>query len=75
MKRKEEVSPIASEGGDVKAVKTENLKRAKELFKSYPSVKELYFTSNGMAFIELNDARNHARSLKDAEIETVKKEN
>jgi hypothetical protein len=48
--------------------------KEKELFKNYPSAKELHFTADGLAFFELNDARNHAAGLKDKEIETIKNE-
>jgi hypothetical protein len=47
--------------------------KAKGLFKDHPSVKELHFTSDGLAFFEKNDAQNHALGLKEKEIETIQK--
>jgi hypothetical protein len=48
-------------------------KKAKELFETYPKTEEFYFTSDGLAFFELCDAKNHASGLKEKEIKTVKK--
>ncbi|MDR1370934.1 MAG: hypothetical protein LBJ72_12555 [Dysgonamonadaceae bacterium] len=48
--------------------------KAKDLFKSHPGANELHFTSDGYAFFKKNDAQNHSRSLKEKEIETIKKE-
>jgi len=48
--------------------------RAKEVFKSHnDSVKEIYFTSDGTAFIQNQHARMHGESLKDTEVKTVKR--
>ncbi len=48
--------------------------RAKEVFKSHnDSVKEIYFTSDGTAFIQQQHARMHGESLKDTEVKTIKR--
>jgi len=49
-------------------------KKAKELFISYPSAKEFHFTSDNLAFAQKCDADNHARTLEDKKVVTVKKE-
>jgi hypothetical protein len=49
------------------------VKSAAEIFVKNPSVQELYFTSDGLAFFERTDALNHARVLKDSDISTVKR--
>jgi hypothetical protein len=53
--------------------KSKNADKAKGLFKDHPGVKALHFTSDGLAFFEKNDARNHAFGLKEKEIETIQK--
>jgi hypothetical protein len=55
--------------------KGNNADKVEKIFKAYPEAVELYFTSDGYAFFKLEDARRNANNLKDAEIETVKKEN
>jgi hypothetical protein len=47
--------------------------KAKELFGAYPEVNTLYFTFDGYAFKTENDARNHARTLKEKCIETLER--
>jgi hypothetical protein len=51
-----------------------NAQKAKEVFKSYPNAGKLYFTTDGLSFIEFCNAQNHAASLKDKAIETILKE-
>lgn len=48
--------------------------RAKKIFGDYPDINELYFTSDGMAFFSENDAKNHAATLKDGEVKTIKRQ-
>ena len=45
-------------------------KEAAELFASYPDNTAFYFTNDGLAFFQQNDARNHASSLEDKEVIT-----
>ena len=45
----------------------------KELFGQFPAAQELYFTSDGLAFLVKSDAQNHARSLDAKEVETIKR--
>lgn len=45
---------------------------AKVLFESV-SVDVLYFTSDGIAFVQLSDANNHAVGLKDSKVVEVKR--
>lgn len=42
--------------------------KAGELFAVYPDAPGFYFTADGTAFFAENDAKNHARGLKDKEI-------
>ena len=43
-------------------------KEAVELFESYPDNTAFHFTSDGLAFFQHGDARNHANSLEDKEV-------
>ena len=42
-----------------------------ELFKTNPNLKEAFVTADGTAFYNNNDAKNHAKTLKDKTVETV----
>lgn len=48
-------------------------KKAAELFKLYPKVEVLYFTSDSVAFFGRNDAVNHGASLKEKSIQEFKR--
>ena len=52
---------------------SKNAAKAAKLLKSHPEVNEVFFTSDGLAFFEKNHADNHARSLKNKGIETIKR--
>lgn len=57
------------------AVVAETLsEKAKRLFTIYPEKKELHLTSDGLAFASYNSAFNHAKTLQDSKIETIKKQ-
>lgn len=43
------------------------------IFKQHPNVNELHFTSDDQAFYQPQDAKNHAGSLQDKEVELVKR--
>lgn len=43
-----------------------------EVFKQNPNLKEVHMTSDGEMFYNDNDARMHAKSLKDTKVELVK---
>jgi hypothetical protein len=58
-----------------KTEKSDNEKKADQLFGVYPGTKEFHFTADGTAFFTPNDASNHAVSLENKEIETIKKQN
>jgi len=61
--------PLFPSTGSVKATKTEKFdKESKDLFKEYPDNKAFHFTSDGLAFFQHNDARNHATTLEDKEV-------
>ena len=47
------------------------LNMGKAIFKKYPDAKLVYFTSDGLAFFNLNAAENHERNLKGKGIETI----
>lgn len=49
-------------------------KKAKALFAEYPSASEMFFTVDGLAFFMECDAKNHAVSLKDGTVTTIKKQ-
>ncbi|MDR0603579.1 MAG: hypothetical protein LBG80_04660 [Bacteroidales bacterium] len=59
---------------DTPTLVLKNAERAKEIFKTYPSREVIYFTSDGYAFFEKSDAKNHGNSLEKKEIETIKKD-
>lgn len=42
-----------------------------EIFKTNPDLEKVYVTSDNEAFYQENDAKNHAKSLKDKAVETV----
>lgn len=42
-----------------------------EIFEQHPNLKKLYATANGEFFYQENDAKNHAKSLKDKAVEAV----
>lgn len=67
-KKTENISPVR-DGGNI----PKYTERAKEIFKTHHT-EELYFTSDGEAFICLSYAQVHAKSLKDNRIETIKKQ-
>ena len=46
-----------------------------EIFKQHPNLEKVYVTSDGTAFYQENDAKNHAKSLKDKTVEIVYNEN
>lgn len=76
MSAKKKIETVESKGMNplVEAVETGRFAaKAQELFRFYPAVAELHFTADGYAFKRKNDAENHAQSLKDAKIETVKR--
>jgi membrane protein involved in colicin uptake len=47
----------------------------KKVFEQNPKLKKYYGTSDGEAFYQENDAKNHAKSLKDKTVECVENEN
>jgi transcription termination factor Rho len=47
-------------------------KKASEISKAYPGSGELYFTTDGYAFFQKNDAQNHAQSLENKIVVTIK---
>lgn len=48
-------------------------KIAKSIFKGNPAMKEVHVTSDGTAFYTLNDAKNHARTLSNKGVITLKR--
>lgn len=48
---------------------------SKEVFEQNPNLKKVYCTSDGTPFYQENDAKNHAKTLKDKSVETVYNEN
>ena len=56
------------------AAKTAALKIAKGIFDASLAIKNLHITSDGTAFYTLNDAKNYARTLKNKEVVSLKRE-
>lgn len=54
--------------------KTAALKIAKDIFDASLAIKNLHITSDGTAFYTLNDAKNYARTLKNKEVVSLKRE-
>ncbi|MDD6641416.1 MAG: hypothetical protein PUE55_02300 [Bacteroidales bacterium] len=48
-------------------------KKAKSLFAEYPKAVELHFTADAMAFLLECDAKNHAATLADDTVTTIKR--
>lgn len=48
-------------------------KIAQGLFATNKTLNEVHITSDGTAFYSVSDAKNHARTLKDKTVETVKR--
>jgi len=48
--------------------------KAAQIFESYPNRKEVFFTSDGLAFLEECDAKNHASGLQDKEVKKETKQ-
>lgn len=48
-------------------------KKAQSLFAEYPKAVELYFTADAMAFLIECDAKNHAATLADGTVTTIKR--
>ena len=46
-------------------------KRAKEVFKSHPKAKEIYFTSDNTCFVNRQFAIMHANSIGDEEVDVI----
>jgi membrane protein involved in colicin uptake len=47
--------------------------RTRELFERFPAAQELYFTSDGFAFLVQSDAQNHANTLQEKTVQTIKR--
>jgi len=47
---------------------------AKKTLANYPNLKEVHVTSDGTAFGNHGDAKNHARTLKDTNVVTIKRD-
>jgi len=61
--------PLFPSTGSVEASKTSKFdKESKALFNEYPDNSAFHFTSDGLAFFQHNDARNHASTLEDKEV-------
>jgi hypothetical protein len=63
---------VKAETGKLKEKEKAIKEKAEGLFKQYPKAAELHFTSDGYAFFGEHDARNHAFSLKEKEVITIK---
>jgi len=48
---------------------------SKEVFEQHPDLEKVYCTSDGTPFYQENDAKNHAKTLKDKSVEAVYNEN
>jgi membrane protein involved in colicin uptake len=72
-KAAEEKAAKAAEEKAAAAKPPANAARAQELFARFPAAAELYFTGDGFAFLVKSDAVNHARSLKENEVVTIKR--
>lgn len=48
---------------------------SKEIFEQHPNLEKVYCTADGTPFYQENDAKNHAKTLKDKSVETVYNEN
>lgn len=72
MENKETLKTEEKIEGKTKKVDTPS-KKAKSLFATYPSIKELHFTSDGLAFESKNSAFIHAKTLENGKIETIKR--
>lgn len=44
---------------------------SQEIFKTNPDLKRAYITSDGTPFYQENDAKNHAKTLKDKSVEPI----
>jgi hypothetical protein len=47
--------------------------KARSLFTEYPSIGQVFFTSDNMAFLDEREAQTHACVLKDKSITTIQK--
>lgn len=43
------------------------------IFKQHPNVEEFYVTSDDQAFFNASDAKNHAKTLENKEVDTIKR--
>lgn len=48
-------------------------KAARQIFSDYPDAREVYVTSDGFGFFKQSDARNHAATLREKTVVTVKR--
>lgn len=69
-----EKQQVASSKETKTAAKTAALKIAKGIFDASLAIKNLHITSDGTAFYTLNDAKNYARTLKNKEVVSLKRE-
>lgn len=69
--RKEE----KKENRTAKESRTENrlAAEAKRIFAAYPDASVVYMTSNGFGFFKESEARNHANTLRDTTVTTIKR--
>jgi len=63
------------EGAETSEVATNEVsEKAAKIFSDYPQADEVYFTSDGLAFLEECNAQNHAAGLEDKEVEKITKQ-
>ncbi|MDR0789643.1 MAG: hypothetical protein LBO06_02470 [Bacteroidales bacterium] len=72
-KQAEETAMPMEDAAKQKEVKVDIAAKAKRLFKSFPQADILYFTSDGTAFMSECDASNHAHTLTDDKVQTIKR--
>lgn len=54
-------------------IKNRLAKDGEQILAEYPEAREVYMTSNGFGFFRETDARNHAATLKDKTVTTIKR--
>lgn len=77
--QKEAETAKAGREGKAAKIATESLEgklcmQGISILKDYPEANEINMTSNGFGFFDFNDAKNHASTLTDKTVVTVKKE-
>lgn len=74
MSKKKQAVPVAEAAAGTANIEHAESANARRIFEQYPSCNKLYYTSDGVPFLNENNATNHARQLDDKQIKIVNRQ-